>query len=232
MRPEGLIGKTLKKADQKARQQELEEAVNLQKQGGEPGEVPAHKSGSLPAPENSLARQADTDIYGGDEKSRSKNNNSSRAINQINISSWFEPKAFLDELKPYINRLEGRRFMAFSMPGGHVYFQPKVIEKVTRKLAEKAGAMDIATMADKDKSMQNVLFSVVEQFRSGHDMIARDLINDQYFGGYFTIKMQSGKTMKGYFTPFKAEAFGSIAELENNKKDILKNFVSVDVYQS
>ncbi|WP_319548486.1 HD domain-containing protein [Desulfogranum marinum] len=232
MRPEGLIGKTLKKADQKARQQELEEAVNLQKQGGEPGEVPAHKSGFLPAPENSLARQADIDIYGGDEKSRSKNNNSSRAINQINISSWFESKAFLDELKPYINRLEGRRFMAFSMPGGHVYFQPKVIEKVTRKLAEKAGAMDIATMADKDKSMQNVLFSVVEQFRSGNDMIARDLINDQYFGGYFTIKMQSGKTMKGYFTPFKAEAFGSIAELENNKKGILKNFVSVDVYQS
>lgn len=122
--------------------------------------------------------------------------------------------------------------MAFSMPGGHVFFQPKVIEEVTRKLAEKAGAMDIATMAEKDKSMQKVLFSVVEQFRSGHDLIARDLINDQYFGGYFTIKMQSGKTMKGYFTPFKAVAFGSIAELENTKKGILKNFVSVDVYQN
>ena len=80
--------------------------------------------------------------------------------------------------------------------------------------------------------MQKVLFSVVEQFRSGHDMIARDLINDQYFGGYFSINMQSGKKMKGYFTPFKAEPFGSIAELENTKKGILKNFASVDVYQS
>ncbi len=122
--------------------------------------------------------------------------------------------------------------MAFSMPGGYVYFQVKVIEEVTRKLAEKAGAMDIPNMADRDKTMQKVLFSVVEQFRSAHDMIARDLIKDQYFGGYFTITMQSGKTMKGYFTPFKAEAFGSIAELENGKKGILKNFVSVDMYQS
>ncbi|BHH83451.1 HD domain-containing protein [Desulforhopalus sp. 52FAK] len=232
MRPEGLIGKTLKKADQKARQLELEEAVNLQKQQEEYGEDTAHKSVPLPAPENSLARQADADIYGGDEKAGSKNNNSSGAINQINISNWFEAGAFLDELKPYINRLEGRRFMAFSMPGGYVYFQIRVIEEVSRKLAEKAGAMDIATMADKDKSMQKVLFSVVEQFRSGHNMIARNLIKDQYFGGYFTIKMKSGKTMKGYFAPFKAEAFGSIAELENSKKGILKNFVSVDVYKN
>ncbi len=122
--------------------------------------------------------------------------------------------------------------MAFSMPGGYVYFQIRVIEEVSRKLAEKAGAMDIATMADKDKTMQKVLFSVVEQFRTAHDMIARGLIKDQYFGGYFTIKMQSGKTMKGYFTPFKAEPFGSITELENTKKGILKSFVSVDVYQS
>lgn len=232
MRPEGLIGKTLKKADQKARQQELEQAVNLQKQQVVPNGETIEKPISLPTAENSLARQADTDIYGSDEKVASKNKASSGSLTQINISSWFDAQKFLNELRPYINRIEGRRFMAFSMPDGYVYFQPKVIEEVARKLAEQAGAMDIATMANKDKSMQKVLFSVVEQFRSGQDMIARDLINDQYFGGYFTIKMRSGKTMKGYFTPFKAEAFDSIAELENTKKGILKNFISVDVYQS
>jgi len=232
MRPEGLIGKTLKKADQNARQQELEEAVNLQKPQAESGEETTDESVSLPASEHGLARKAEADIYGEDEKTGLKDNATSGSISRINISSWFDAQIFLDELKPYINRLEGRRFMAFSMPGGYVYFQARVIEEVTRKLAEKAGAMDIATMADKDKTMQKVLFSVVEQFRTAHDMIAKDLIKDQYFGGYFTIKMQSGKTMKGYFTPFKAEAFGSIAELENGKKGILKDFVSVDVYQS
>ena len=232
MRPEGLIGKNLKKADQKARQQELEEAVNLQKLQLDPDEETVNDSVTLAPSEGNLARQADADIYGDGEKAGSKHPVNPGSLNQINISSWFEPDAFLAELKPYVNRLEGRRFMAFSMPAGYVFFQPKAIEKVTRKLAEKAGAMDIATMADKDKSMQKVIFSVVEHFRSGHDVIARDLINDQYFGGYFTIKMQSGKTMKGYFTPFKAEAFGSIAELENTKKGILKNFISVDVYQN
>jgi hypothetical protein len=232
MRPEGLIGKTLKKADQKARQQELEKIVNLQQQQAESKGEAVQEPISLPIPENSLARQADADIYGDDEKAGLKNNLSPGSINQINISSWFDAQVFLDELEPYINRLEGRRFMAFSMPNGYVYFQPKVIEEVTRKLAQEAGAMDIATMADKDKTMQKVLFSVVEQFRAAHNMIARDQIKDQYFGGYFNIKMQSGKTMKGYFTPFKAEAFGSIADLENCKKGLLKNFVSVDVYQS
>ena len=231
MRPDGLIGKTLKKADQKARQQELEEAVNTQKQQGKPTENTTAEQDSLPTAENNLAKQADIDIYGDVNKAASRNSPSSGSIKQINISNWFEADSFLTELKPYINRLEGRRFMAFSMPNGYVYFQPKAIEEVIRKLAEKAGAMNIATMAEKDKSMQKVLFSVVEQFRSGHDLIARDLINDQYFGGYFTIKIQSGKTMKGYFTPFKAEAFGSIAELEDNKKGILNNFAAVDVYQ-
>lgn len=231
MRPEGLIGKTLKKADQKARQREIEEAVNLQNHQAELDEKTTDESVSLPASENDLARQADADIYSEDEKT-GLDKASSESISQINISNWFDAIIFLDELRPYINRLEGRRFMAFSMPGGYVYFQAKVIEEVTRKLAEKGGAMDIATMADKDKTMQKVLYSVVEQFRNAHDMIAKDQIKDQYFGGYFTIKMQSGKTMKGYFTPFKAEAFGSIAELESSKKGILKDFVSVDVYQS
>lgn len=231
MRPEGLIGKTLKKADQKARQQELEEAVALHKQQADQEKAKEQESASPSIPENSQAKRADADIYGGEEQAVSGNDISSESVNQINISSWFEAGAFLDELKPYINRIEGRKFMAFSASDGYVYFQPKALEEVIRKLAQKAGAMDIATMADKDKSMQKVLLSVVEQFRSGHDLIAKDLINDGYFGGYFTIKMQSGKTMKGYFTPFKAEAFGSIAELENNKKGLLKNFVSVDVYQ-
>ena len=69
MRPEGLIGKTLKKADQKSRQMELEDAVNGQKQQAEQGEDTVEEATPLPAAENNLARQADADIYGGDEKS-------------------------------------------------------------------------------------------------------------------------------------------------------------------
>lgn len=70
IRPEGLIGKIIKKADQKARQQKLEENVNLQKQQAESGGEITKESVFLPAPENSLARQAGADINGGDKKNR------------------------------------------------------------------------------------------------------------------------------------------------------------------
>ena len=235
MRPEGLIGKTLKKADQQARQQELELAVErydsdqtgetAQEVGTETSLRTFHPPSDTKTAAGS-ARKADADIY-GDETIPPKSGKA--APQALNISSWFDTQTFIDQLNPYINRLEGRRFMAFSMPTGHVFFQARVIEEVARMLAERAGAMDIATMAEKDKTMQQVLFSVVAQFRQ-HDLIARDLIRDQYFGGYFNVRMQSGKVLKGYYTPFKAEAFGSIAEMENSKKGILKSVAAVEVY--
>jgi hypothetical protein len=237
--PEGLLGKTLKKADQKARQRELEEAVEqLQKESKE-----ISTSLKLPEVQKSpattkevqdqgiLARKADADIYG--ENNCPIHNTNSSKPERINISTWFDVQQCIAELKPYINRIQNRRFMAFSMPDGYVFFQPKAIEEVIRKLAGAAGAMDIATMDAKDKTMQTVVFSVVDHFRTEHDLIARNLIGDQYFGGYFNITMKSGKVMKGYYTPFKAECFGSIAAMEEDKrqKAILNNFSSVEVYR-
>ena len=125
--------------------------------------------------------------------------------------------SFLDELKPYINKMFGRRFLAFSMSDGHVYFQAKVLEEVARKMAEKAGCMDIATMAHKDESMRSVLFTIVHQLRAEHDVIDRGLIKDTFFGGYFNVTRKIGKAIKGYYTPFHAEPFGSIAEMEQSQ---------------
>ena len=77
--------------------------------------------------------------------------------------------------------------------------------------------------------MRRVLFTVVHHLR-GLDVIAGELVKEQYFGGYFTIKTKGGKTMKGFYTPFHAEAFGSIAEMEAAKTGLLKNFKSVSPY--
>ena len=86
--------------------------------------------------------------------------------------------------------------------------------------------MDIATMAVDDPTMRRVLFTVVDHLRVEHGVIARELIKDRYFGGYFTIA-SSGSRMKGFYTPFHAESFGSIAEMESKKTGILKKFKSV-----
>jgi len=271
-KPEGLLGGTLKKADQLARQKEMEQAVeqiaesnpspehspkhsnddskkhiekdiekdsenDIQKDEQvdnentvvqpEPSSPPSSAAQNYSSPQGSAASwKAQADIYGEDEVVEKKK---SITPNRINISAWFDAKGFLDALKPYINRITGRRFMAFSMSDGYVYFQAKVIEEVARKQAEQAGSMDIATMAADDPTMRQVLFTVVDHLRVEHDAVARELIKDQYFGGYFTIKT-GGRAMKGFYTPFHAESLGSIAKMENKKKGILKNFKSVEPY--
>ncbi len=214
-RPQGLLGKTLKQADQKARQMELEEAAL--KIDTEEDVDPSDES---PAPDrkqqevkSAAIRRVQQDIYdqsGGADREKRK----TEKPELVDISGWFDAADFLDELKTFINKMFDRRFLAFSMADGHVYFQVKVLEDVARKMAERAGNMEIATMGQRDESMRSVLLSIVNHLRADHDVIARGLIKDNYFGGYFNVTRKIGKPMKGYYTPFHAEAFGSIAEME------------------
>jgi hypothetical protein len=247
-KPEGLLGKTLKKADQLARQKELEETVSrykdesglveskpslpVQQQNSDSIQTASHKSVLQDRNDNAVAAwQAQSDIYGECGESN-KSKNASDVPKLMNISAWFDAELFLEELKPYINKMFGRRFMAFSMPDGYVYFQAKVLEEVARKQAERAGCMEIATMAQKDPTLQRVLFTIVYQLRRENDIIARGLIKDNYFGGYFTVTRKIGDSMKGFYTPFHAEVFGSTAEMEQNKSDILRNIQSVKPYMN
>lgn len=121
------------------------------------------------------AWQAQSDIY-GESGEAIKAPNTSEVPKLMDISHWFDAEQFLEGLKPYINKMFGRRFMAFSMPDGYVYFQAKVLEEVARKQAERAGCMEIATMAQKDPTLQRVLFTIVHQLRQKNDTIARGLI--------------------------------------------------------
>lgn len=240
-KPDGLLGKTLKKADQLARQQELEKVV-LQNDTGQKAKLhPAElaKEGILPEKKVSAiqpeinkaiaAWQAQTDIF--DENGESGHGKSESEIPKLmDISGWFDAASFLEALKPYINRMFGRRFLAFSMPDGLVYFQVKVLEEVARKQAERAGCMEIATMAQKDLTMRQVLFTIVHHLRVEHDVIGRGLIKDAFFGGYFTVSRKIGKSMKGYYTPFHAEPFGSIAEMEQAKPTLLRDICKVSPF--
>jgi hypothetical protein len=238
-RPEGLLGETLKKADQLARQKELEWAVEqpaeensarsidpdnkiVQPESAAPPLVAVKTKESSSSNGSDAAWRAQADIYGEEEPQSKKKG---EAPKTIDISAWFNVPEFLNCLTPYINRVNGRQFMSFSMANGYVYFQAKALEEVARQQAEQAGAMDVVTMAAGDPTMGRVLFTVVDQLRK-NGLIARELIKDQYFGGYFTI-ITGGRAMKGFYTPFHAEAFGSIAKMEQQKTGILKNFKSV-----
>ena len=173
------------------------------------------------------AWQAQRDIYGDDDE-ESATRAKKQVLKMANISHWFDPDAFLESMKPYINKVTGRRFMAFSMSDGIIYFQAKVLEEVARKQAEQAGAMDVVTLASDDPTMREILMSVVNHFRVDRDIIARGMIKDAFFGGYFTVKKKDGPPLKGFYTPFDAEAFGSIAQMENEKPEKLQNLLSIE----
>ncbi len=228
-KPNGLLGKTLKKADQRARQKELDRSTQESK-SAQKGQLPAaEENQQRQHSKNQAAWKAQEDIY-NESREPKPQPHTPVTPQRIDISSWFDSQAFLEELKPYINKMFGRRFMAFSMADGHVYFQAKVLEEVARKMAEQAGCMEVATMGSRDESMRDILFTIVNLLRSNEDVIARGLIKDTFFGGYFTVTRKVGKSMKGYYTPFHAEAFGSIAEMEQTKPKMLRDIIKVTPY--
>ena len=243
--PDGLLSKTIKTADQKARQKETEERLLVAEQNGQketnqaksqekpqPSPQPSPTASPRPTDDSNAAAAwaAEQAIYGTDSSApRSRKNINPATLEIIDISSWFDAQDFLEMLRPYINKLFGKRmWKAFSMSNGFVYIQAKCLEEVARRQAEAAGIMEIATMAPGDESMRRVLFTIVHKLRVEHqDVIARELIQEEFFGGYFILTTNAGRRFRGFYTPFHAEAFGSIAEMEAAKDGILLSFKSV-----
>lgn len=115
--------------------------------------------------------------------------------------------------------------MAFSMSDGHVFFQTKMLEDTARRMAEDAGNIEVAAFEKNGDDIRGVLLAVVDAFRA-KGFIAEEYIKPGYFGGYFDVQ-KGAKRLKGYYTPFHAETFGSIAEMEATKPKMLKNIASV-----
>ncbi|MDA8089521.1 MAG: HD domain-containing protein [Nitrospiraceae bacterium] len=212
--PQGLLEEKLKEADMAARRLELARNVREHVEstsalaGPErPGEPtpPARTAGAPGLAERVQAGQIQNGCVTNGFISYAPEKKEVVAMKEVPIL-WFDAERFLAELKPYINRLDGDRWSAFSMPDGHVYFQTGVIEEIAKKLGK--GNPDIALM-DADKELKrNILYSVVCSLRREKEAIARGLIKDAYFGGPFIIRMLGGREISSYYTPFKAEAFG------------------------
>ena len=205
--PQELLGKTLKRADQLARQQEIEQAQERLQPLEEP-------------PKWHNEAKSQDGIF--DEKPEAKKK---VAVPKLINLSWLDTHALLKDMRSYINKLEGRRFQAFSMPNGFVYFMPKILEVIAKKQAEQAGVLEVVSMEKEE--MREILLSIVHQLRQ-EDVIANSLLQNNYFGAYFNLTMKSGTTMNGYYTPCHAEAFETIAVMEDATSGILLDLVSVE----
>ena len=218
---DGLLCQKLKEADQAARRKELaENSKNIQV--AIEIERPIEKPIEAEKPISSENKDKDT-FYSPTETEKEK------IVLVEQELSWFDPDEFLTELNPYINRLNGGRWDAFSMNDGYVYFQVKTLWEVAKKIARRKGNKEVL-LADADESMrQNILYTIVSRLRSEKDAIARGLIQDTYFGAPFVVTMRDGKKYdKSYYTPFVAEVFApTVSSLEARKVGKLKDIIDV-----
>lgn len=223
-KPRGLLGEKLKEADQKARRLEMTLSVRIGKEA-EQTERTQRTNGSTQQKQTkpiSEKEQSEREIfYSSSEEA------DSATPSEVDIE-WFEPNEFLSELRPYINRLYGSRWYAFSMKNGYVYFQASVFEEVIRKLGKKAGDRNVALM-DMDRELRrNFIYTVVNLLKRERDAVARGLIRDGFMGGYFNVRMRDGKEYRAYYIPLNAEVFGcTVSELENLKVGRLRDIVEV-----
>jgi hypothetical protein len=248
--PDELLANMLKRADQKARQEELDYVVENvsgesddqmnqgfdkkadnkhqyyqdQETNSNNGEPTTDTKKMKTMVTGGSARKADADIYGTDYGQEKVLGNFGK---KINISTWFDFDTLVNELKPSINFLKNANiFTAFSMPEGYVFIHPESIMQATKSIAAAAGQLDVVQMEDRT-NRQNILLAVVDYCRA-KNAIPGHLIDKGFFGGYYNITTKSGKTFKGFFTPFHAEVFGSIGELEAKKKGMLSRFSSIN----
>ena len=225
--PKGLIGEKLKEADMAARRMELARKVRTQMGGAGTGSDGAEASHSSSSPVVVAVPQTDREEADKESVfiSHAKEEKEKISLKEVHLP-WFDAEKFLAELKPYINRLDGARWGAFSMPDGHVYFQAGVLEEAARKLGK--GDPDISLMsADRDLK-RNILYTIVCILRREKDAIARGLIKEGYFGGPFIARMKDGRELSFYYTPFNAEAFGeTVSYFESLKERKIKEIEDV-----
>jgi len=221
--PKGLLGEKLKEADHAARRMEVARNVQEHLKEAEP------KSDNLQG-----SSRPEQKAPGMDKTETAKEcifvTHNSEVKEKISVKElslpWFDADTFLAELKPYINRLDGPRWGAFSMPDGYVYFQTGVLEEVAKKLGK--GDTDISLMDSDRELKRNILYSIVCNLRREKDAIARGLIKEGYFGGQFTVRMRDGKEHGFYYTPFNAEAFGeTVSYFESLKTGKIKEIEEV-----
>lgn len=211
-RPRDSFSQALREADQRARRRELAEHSKVDEEGG----VAAIASG-ISAIEKTSSPGIPSDKAEKDEP---------RAPSIVDLP-WLSPERFFEKLKPRINRMEGGRWVAFSMSDGYVYIQAKAIWEAVEALGKEIND-SLISMATADKELRrSILFTVVQRLR-GYGAIAEDLIREGYFGGEFVVRMRDGKAMKGFYTPFKAEAFAeTVSELETIKEGKIRDIIDV-----
>jgi hypothetical protein len=151
---------------------------------------------------------------------------------------WLDFAELFLRLKPYINawvkpktrqivEVETGYWLAMSFKDGLAYVQPKLLRDLAMDIAHKAKEPEFIFKVSGDADYQKrVEFTVASAFRRlGY---IADTLGKGYTGAKYKLKFSSGKILKGYYTPFKAEVFGDFNELERNRTGRLAELTALE----
>jgi len=151
---------------------------------------------------------------------------------------WLDFAELFLRLKPYINawvkpktreivKVETGYWLGMSFKDGLAYVQPKLLRDLAMDIADKAKEPEFIFRVSEDTEYRKrVEFTVANAFRRlGY---IADTLGKGYTGAKYKLKFSSGKILKGYYTPFKAEVFGDFNELERNRTGRLAELTALE----
>ena len=166
------------------------------------------------ADENNRADQFAADLQYADGKAREEEIARVTGKMTKKWDEWFDPKEFLERIKPYINAPQiGNQWKAFSH-GGIVYFEATFLQECAKEYAESKNVVDLSVVRNKD--LEYALRKIVKSLRE-IGVVSDDLANKEYYGRNYIIALKQGRSVPKFLVPLNIDAFGPPSELEKNK---------------
>jgi hypothetical protein len=144
------------------------------------------------------------------------------------VSPWFDLQAFLGELASHLNRPEGTKFPALTMPTGRVYVTAEFAEKVVRGLAGRAGDGSLRACAGGSEEIRQVLLAVLEKLWEA-DCLDPESMRRGELGARFRVSFGTA-SRSAFYLVFRSGAFrpwGTPEELEARKNSAVRRIRSV-----
>lgn len=136
-------------------------------------------------------------------------------VEEVDLS-WVDVRKLIEMLGEHVNRVEGGRWIAVSFDGV-VYVHPQGLWGLLKKMALQEKRVDVVLMEGDKKMKRSLMVELVRLLRR-EGYIDGELIKDGYFAGPFKVYRRGEEPVRVLYTPFRAEVFGKISELELRKK--------------
>jgi predicted HD phosphohydrolase len=222
----------VRECDQAARRKEINSmalaAIRGNQEPAASNQLPKTSSLELPDMASGVARQVieascesekiATEIT-GDRIERQRG-----ARKLVDISEWFRPEHFVDELSRIVNtRQRDELFWSALALGAYVYFKPQAFWQVIE--AHSHGNCKVLAAAASEQDRDDIIYSVVRHLAKRDNVVAAEFLGETRFGALFfhnPHEAVDGKApTKLFLIPFRIDAFANQGTFAKRKTTIM-----------